>query len=157
MLFGLKENFRENEDMNFQKIQSIAIVYMFMLTRDYRLQGSGQIDFFNSYLFQNSNSYNQLKKLIFPAVWGATFRRGKVQQELIILALESLKYLEEELKGKKVTGLKLVTEEKFPLLFEWMALFSGSPLIKENQPDRDNQMPCPLGDLLHKRAFKISY
>ena len=78
-------------------------------------------------------------------------------------AKENLKYLEEELKGKKffggerigfadialgwlahdegvleeVAGMKLIAEDEFPLLSEWKRTFADAPIIKENWPPRD--------------------
>ncbi|KAI8022929.1 hypothetical protein LOK49_LG03G03457 [Camellia lanceoleosa] len=77
--------------------------------------------------------------------------------------MENLKYIEGQLKGnkffgretigytdiafgwmtnllsvfKKVTEIKLLDEEKFPLLSAWLQNFSDVLLIKENWPPRD--------------------
>ena len=76
----------------------------------------------------------------------------------MVPALENLKFLEEELKGKKffggetigfvdlalgwlgnlisileeIVGLKVVDGEKFPLLSAWMQDFADAPIIKDN-------------------------
>ncbi|CAL5331012.1 unnamed protein product [Camellia sinensis] len=89
--------------------------------------------------------------------------KGKEQEEAIPQVMENLKYIEEQLKGNKffggetigytdiafgwtanllsvfeeVTGIKLLDEEKFPLLSAWMRNFSDVPVIKENWPPRD--------------------
>ncbi|XP_062022859.1 probable glutathione S-transferase [Rosa rugosa] len=88
---------------------------------------------------------------------------GKEQEEAIVKAKENLKYLEEELKGKKffggeqigftdialgwlahhenvfeeVANVKLIVEDEFPLLSEWQKTFTDVPMIKENWPPRD--------------------
>ncbi|THG21537.1 hypothetical protein TEA_029088 [Camellia sinensis var. sinensis] len=85
------------------------------------------------------------------------------EKEAIPQVMENLKYIEEQLKGNKffggetigytdiafgwtanllsvfeeVTGIKLLDEEKFPLLSAWMRNFSDVPVIKENWPPRD--------------------
>ncbi|EXB70648.1 putative glutathione S-transferase [Morus notabilis] len=100
---------------------------------------------------------------VLPAIWEAFTKQGKEQEEALSTAVENLKYLEEELKGKKlfggeeiglvdialgwlanlvsvfeeITGLKLIPEEKFPLLFNWMQVFADIPVIKESWPPRD--------------------
>lgn len=77
--------------------------------------------------------------------------------------MESLKWLEEELKGKKlfggdeigfldialgwlanmvsvieeITDVKLIDQEKLPLLSNWTQVFANLPVIKENLPPRD--------------------
>ncbi|CAL5382402.1 unnamed protein product [Camellia sinensis] len=89
--------------------------------------------------------------------------KGKEQEAAIPQVMENLKYIEEQLKGNKffggetigytdiafgwtanllsvfeeVTGIKLLDEEKFPLLSAWMRNFSDVPVIKENWPPRD--------------------
>ena len=98
-----------------------------------------------------------------PSVWGGFKKQGKEQEEAYSIAAENLKWLEEELKGKKlfggdeigfldialgwlanvvslteeVTGAKLIDQEKFPLLSTWMRVFADLPVIKENWPPRD--------------------
>lgn len=99
-----------------------------------------------------------------PSIWEAfTKRAGKEQEEAHSKAVEKLKWLEEELKGKKlfggeeigvvdivmgwlanlvsifeeITGLKLIEEDKFPRLAAWTEAFSEIPVVKENWPPRD--------------------
>ncbi|XP_059651014.1 glutathione transferase GST 23-like [Cornus florida] len=100
---------------------------------------------------------------LMPSVWQVFLKQGKEQEEAIAPAIENLKFLEEELKGKKffggesigfldltlgwmanlvsvleeVTGLKLIDEENFPLLSAWMENFSDHPIIEENWPPHD--------------------
>ncbi|KAK9911476.1 hypothetical protein M0R45_035384 [Rubus argutus] len=100
---------------------------------------------------------------VFPPVLDVLRNEGKEQEEGIVKAKESLKYLEEELKGKKffggekigfadialgwlahhenvfeeVTGITLIAEDEFPLLSEWRKTFPDAPVIKENWPPRD--------------------
>ncbi|CAK7340353.1 unnamed protein product [Dovyalis caffra] len=102
-------------------------------------------------------------KVFQSVAWGVFLKEGKEQEEGIPAALENLKYLEDELKGKKffggetigladlalgwlayyldifeeVTGLKLLDEEKFPSLAAWKQEFANAPIIHENWPDRD--------------------
>ncbi|EXB70647.1 hypothetical protein L484_023832 [Morus notabilis] len=38
---------------------------------------------------------------------------------------------------EEITGLKLIPEEKFPLLSTWMQVFADIPVIKESWPPRD--------------------
>ncbi|XP_004133937.1 probable glutathione S-transferase [Cucumis sativus] len=89
--------------------------------------------------------------------------QGKVREEGVEEAMENLKHLEEELKGKRffggeaigfvdiavgwlanivsvmeeVVGLELITEERFPLLSKWTKEFAAAPIINENWPPRD--------------------
>ncbi|KAK2991835.1 hypothetical protein RJ640_025741 [Escallonia rubra] len=100
---------------------------------------------------------------VLPSVWHAYFKQGKEQEEATATAMENLKLLEEQLKGKKffggetigyldlavgwmanlvsileeVVGLKVIDEEKNPLLSTWMQDFSDVPVIKENWPPRE--------------------
>ncbi|EEF38365.1 glutathione s-transferase, putative [Ricinus communis] len=100
---------------------------------------------------------------VLPSIWYVFIKKGKEQEDAIPEALENLKILEEELRGKKffggekigfvdlafgwlantlsvleeVVGLKLIDEMKFPLLAGWMIEFSDSPVIKESWPPRD--------------------
>ncbi|XP_057998878.1 probable glutathione S-transferase [Hevea brasiliensis] len=90
-------------------------------------------------------------------------KQGKQQEEAIVSTIENLKYLEEELKGKKffggetiglvdialgwlachfnvveeIIGVKLIEQQKFPLLVAWMQEFSNIPTIQESWPPRD--------------------
>ncbi|KAJ9680201.1 hypothetical protein PVL29_019489 [Vitis rotundifolia] len=90
----------------------------------------------------------------------------KEQEEAIVPAIETLKFLEEELMGKKffggetirfadlalgrlanlisileeIVGLKVVDGEKFPLLSSWMQDFADAPIIKDNWPPRDRMI-----------------
>ncbi|RVW21288.1 putative glutathione S-transferase [Vitis vinifera] len=92
--------------------------------------------------------------------------KGKEQEEAMVEAMENLQFLEEELRGKKffggerigfvdlalgwlanlisiledVAGLKIVGEDKFPLLSTWMKDFADSPIIKDNWPPRDKMI-----------------
>ncbi|KAA8515754.1 hypothetical protein F0562_018635 [Nyssa sinensis] len=100
---------------------------------------------------------------IAPSIFHAFVSQGKEQEEAIAPVMENLKFIEEELKGKKffggetigfvdlalgwianlisvleeIIGLKFIEAEKFPLLVEWIENFSDVPVIKENWPPRD--------------------
>ena len=94
---------------------------------------------------------------------GVLLKEGKEQEEGVAASMENLKYLEEEIRGKKffggetigladialgwlahyldifeeIVGLKLIDQEKFPCLAAWKQEFANAPIIHENWPDRD--------------------
>ncbi|RWR75767.1 putative glutathione S-transferase [Cinnamomum micranthum f. kanehirae] len=98
-----------------------------------------------------------------PAVWRVFTTQGKEREEAIAPALECLKTLEEWLVGKKyfngetlgfadivlawianlvgifeeVMELKMVTEERFPLLCAWIENLTNAPVINTIWPPRD--------------------
>ena len=98
-----------------------------------------------------------------PSVWGGFKKQGKEQEEAYSIAAENLKWLEEELKGKKlfggdeigladialgwlanmisvieeITDVKLIDQQKLPLLSAWTQNFAELPVIKETWPPRD--------------------
>nr|WQA41637.1 glutathione S-transferase [Salix lindleyana] len=98
------------------------------------------------------------------SIWlGVLLKEGKEQEEGVSATLEYLKYLEEEIRGKKffggetigladialgwlayhleifeeILGLKLIDQEKLPSLAAWKQEFANAPIIRENWPDRD--------------------
>ena len=99
---------------------------------------------------------------LLPSIWGAFTKEGKELEEAIAASMENLKFVEEELKGKKffggekigladlvfgwlansicvfeeVTGFKII-DERFPLLLAWMKEFLELPIIKDNWPPHD--------------------
>lgn len=101
-----------------------------------------------------------------PSVFKVFISQGEVQEEAIGPLNQNLKLLEEQLEGKRFFGgerigfldlalgwmanlisileeiidLKLVEEEKFPLLSEWMSNFYDEPVIKELWPPRDKMI-----------------
>ncbi|KAK6919839.1 Glutathione S-transferase, C-terminal [Dillenia turbinata] len=103
---------------------------------------------------------------VLPSIWGVFTQEGKAQEELLGQAMENLKLLEEQLEGKvffggekigladialgwlanlicvleEVSGLELITQEKFPLLFGWMQNFAAIPMIKESFPPHDKMI-----------------
>ncbi|XP_059599174.1 probable glutathione S-transferase isoform X1 [Vitis vinifera] len=105
-------------------------------------------------------------KVFTSIFWGVFVKEGKEQEEAMVEAMENLQFLEEELRGKKffggerigfvdlalgwlanlisiledVAGLKIVGEDKFPLLSTWMKDFADSPIIKDNWPPRDKMI-----------------
>lgn len=92
-------------------------------------------------------------------------KQGK-DQEALQEAMENLKFLEENLKGKKFFGgekigyldialgwlanlislleeiidIKIIDKERFPLLFGWIQEFSQAPIIKESWPPHDKML-----------------
>ncbi|KAK3198318.1 hypothetical protein Dsin_021733 [Dipteronia sinensis] len=100
---------------------------------------------------------------VLPSVWVAYLKQGKEQEEATVSALENLKYIEQELRGKKffggesigfldlvlgwlaiyvnvledATGLNMITQDTFPCLLEWIQSFTDLPLIQENHPPKD--------------------
>ncbi|XP_059456616.1 glutathione transferase GST 23-like [Corylus avellana] len=101
--------------------------------------------------------------MVVPSIWNAFIKQGKEQEEAMVTAQGNLKYLEEELRGKKffggekigfvdlafgwlanlvgvleeLKGLTLIEHEKHPLLLAWIQNFMDAPIIKENWPPRD--------------------
>nr|QCY50343.1 glutathione S-transferase [Salix babylonica] len=98
------------------------------------------------------------------SIWSdVLMKEGKEQEEGVSASMENLKYLEEEIRGKKffggetigladialgwlayhlvifeeTLGLKLIDQEKFPSLAAWEQEFANAPIIRENWPDRD--------------------
>ncbi|KDP42500.1 hypothetical protein JCGZ_00297 [Jatropha curcas] len=102
-------------------------------------------------------------KVFQSIVYGIFLKQGKEQEEAIPLAIENLKHLEKELRGKKffggekiglldlalgwlahhngvfeeILGFKLIDQQKFPLLVQWIQEFANAPVIQENWPPRD--------------------
>ncbi|CAK9175657.1 unnamed protein product [Ilex paraguariensis] len=100
---------------------------------------------------------------LLPSVWQTFIKQGTKQEEAIDPAMENLKLVEEQLKGKiffggekidfldlafgwianfisvlqEVTGQKVIDSEKFPLLSAWMEKFSDDPVINECGQPRD--------------------
>lgn len=97
------------------------------------------------------------------AVWRVFTTQGKEQEEAIVEAMDCLKTLEEWLKGKKyfngetigfadimlgwianlvrveeiLLDLKMIDEERFPLLFTWTENLLNLPSIKNTWPPQD--------------------
>ncbi|RWR75770.1 Glutathione transferase GST 23 [Cinnamomum micranthum f. kanehirae] len=97
------------------------------------------------------------------ALWRVVTTQGKEQEEAISTSMECLKTLEEWLKGKKyfngdsigyadimlgwianlvrvveeILEMKLIDEERFPLLFAWIENLSNLPAIKDSWPPHD--------------------
>ncbi|KAI8545632.1 hypothetical protein RHMOL_Rhmol07G0054900 [Rhododendron molle] len=100
---------------------------------------------------------------LFESVFDVLVTGGKEQEEAVLRVMENLKYIEEELKGKKffggatigftdialcwtanllgiieeVTGIKFVDAEKFPQISQWILNFCDVPVIEANWPPRD--------------------
>ncbi|XP_073134603.1 probable glutathione S-transferase [Henckelia pumila] len=99
-----------------------------------------------------------------PAMWKACSSTGEEQEKGKEEAQELLKFLENELKGKKffggadsiglvdiaansvgywyviiaeLVGLKIITTEKFPNLCRWIDEYVNSSSVKEHLPDRE--------------------
>ncbi|KAH9706651.1 glutathione S-transferase C-terminal domain containing protein expressed [Citrus sinensis] len=103
------------------------------------------------------------KVRVSPSMWGVFIKQGKEREEAFDQVFENLKFLEEELKGKKffggekigfadlalgwiaervcvleeIIGVKIVEEEKFPLVSAWMQEFVKVPIIKESLPPHE--------------------
>ncbi|XP_073060537.1 glutathione transferase GST 23-like [Primulina eburnea] len=103
---------------------------------------------------------------VMPSIWRVFISQGKEQEEAVTSAVENLKLLEDQLKGKKFFGgdtigyldiafgwmansisileeiaeLTLLDAEIFPLLSAWMNNFSDNPTIKESWPPRDRMV-----------------
>ncbi|XP_065872036.1 probable glutathione S-transferase [Euphorbia lathyris] len=99
-------------------------------------------------------------KVLQTIAFGIVGKEGKEQEEAVCEARENLKYVEEELKGNKffggdqigivdlalgwlgyyiavfeeVVGFKIIDQQKFPFLTEWMKEFASLPFIKETWP-----------------------
>ncbi|CAN1275544.1 Glutathione S-transferase U8 [Linum perenne] len=95
--------------------------------------------------------------------WVGTLRGGAERERVALLEMLHLKTLEDELKNKRffggegigivdiaanffgywieviqeVTGLELVTKDKFPVLCNWIDEFVGNSVVKEILPPKD--------------------
>ncbi|XP_050208805.1 probable glutathione S-transferase [Mercurialis annua] len=102
-------------------------------------------------------------KVLKSAFYDTFVKQGKEQEEGIASTMENLKYLEDELVGKtyfggekiglvdlslgwvacfisvweEIIGLKIIDQEKFPLVAQWIQEFSNDPIIQQNWPSRD--------------------
>ncbi|WCJ27702.1 Glutathione S-transferase family protein [Euphorbia peplus] len=100
---------------------------------------------------------------IISSIWRMFTKQGKEQEEAHAEVIENLKYLEEELKGKKffggdeigyldvalgwltnlvpvsehILGFKVIDKLQFPCLAAWMEDFTSVPFVKESLPPRD--------------------
>ncbi|KAJ4721425.1 putative Glutathione s-transferase [Melia azedarach] len=98
-----------------------------------------------------------------PSIKSLLGKQGKEVEEASVEAGENLKFLEEELKGKKffggekiglldlalgwlvnlipvleeIIGVTIIDKQKFPLLSAWMEEFAEAPIIKESWPPHD--------------------
>ncbi|KAH8491467.1 hypothetical protein H0E87_023557 [Populus deltoides] len=100
---------------------------------------------------------------VMPSIWEA-FIKGREEEECAFAPVfENLKFLEEELKGKQFFGgerigivdiafgwlanlvpvfeeihaVKMIDEERFPLLYAWMQEFSKAPVIADCWPPHE--------------------
>lgn len=100
---------------------------------------------------------------VLSSIWSAFTNEGKEQEDAIGQAIENLKFLEEQLKGKKffggekigftdlalgwlanlvrvfeeIIGVKIIDHERFPSLLAWTQEFAEAPIIKESWPPHD--------------------
>ncbi|KAK7390468.1 hypothetical protein VNO78_25774 [Psophocarpus tetragonolobus] len=100
---------------------------------------------------------------ILPAIWNACWSDENGREKAVEEALEALKILQEALQEKKffggeniglvdiaanfigywvailqeISGLELLTDQKFPKLYKWSQEFINHPVIKEGLPPRD--------------------
>ncbi|KAL8504735.1 hypothetical protein ACS0TY_016060 [Phlomoides rotata] len=98
-----------------------------------------------------------------PPLWKACWSKGEEREKAKEEALESLKILENEIKGKKffggnkigildvtadffaygipileeLTKVKLLTEDEFPCLLKWVSNYCNDPFVKEYFPVDD--------------------
>ncbi|XP_073291369.1 glutathione transferase GST 23-like [Primulina huaijiensis] len=103
---------------------------------------------------------------VMPSIWRVFISQGKEQEEAVTSAMENLKLVEDQLKGKKFFGgdtigyldiafgwmansisileeiaeLTLLDAEIFLLLSAWMNNFSDNPTIKESWPPHDRMI-----------------
>ncbi|GMN48566.1 hypothetical protein TIFTF001_017718 [Ficus carica] len=77
---------------------------------------------------------------VLPSMWEAFKKQGKEQEEALSRSVENLKFLEEELKGKKLFGGKEIGLVDIAL--GWLAnlVFADSPVIKESWQPRDKMV-----------------
>ncbi|KAH6806908.1 glutathione S-transferase TAU 8 [Perilla frutescens var. frutescens] len=97
------------------------------------------------------------------AAWRACWSVGEEREKLKEEAIDGLKFLEEEIKGKKffggdnvglvdfvadffahwflilqeLAGLEILTQDKFPNLWKWINEYCNDNFIKENLPNKD--------------------
>ncbi|XP_065854361.1 glutathione transferase GST 23-like [Euphorbia lathyris] len=100
---------------------------------------------------------------VMSSIWRMFTKQGKEQEEAHGEVIENLKYLEEELKGKRffggdeigyvdvalgwltnlipvsedILGFKVVDKQVFPSLSAWMDEFTSVPFVKESLPPHD--------------------
>ncbi|KAH6798186.1 glutathione S-transferase TAU 8 [Perilla frutescens var. hirtella] len=98
-----------------------------------------------------------------PAAWRVCWSAGEEREKAKEEAIEGLKFLEEEIEGKKffggdsigvvdivanffahwflilqeLAGLEILSEEKFPNLWKWVNEYCNDNFLKENLPDKD--------------------
>ncbi|CAN1770143.1 Glutathione S-transferase U8 [Linum perenne] len=113
----------------------------------------------NHHIFPHDPYEKACMEGIWKILWCKEEERGRLTEE----ALQQLKTLEDELKNKRffggegigivdiagnffgywieviqeVTGLELVTKEKFPVLCNWIDEFVGNSVVKEILPPKD--------------------
>ncbi|KAK1279081.1 hypothetical protein QJS04_geneDACA003473 [Acorus gramineus] len=101
-----------------------------------------------------------------PAIWSVFIKQGKEHEEAMVSAMECLKTLEEQLKGKRffggetagftdislgwianmvgilteITELSMIDKENFPLLSSWIENFSNLPQIEGSFPPQDKMV-----------------
>lgn len=106
------------------------------------------------------------EKQVLLSIWSVFTSQGKDQEEAMTQAAGNLKFLEEQLKGKKFFGgdtigyldialgwmanlisileeiadLKVIDAETFPCLSAWLNNFADDPVIKECWPPRDKMI-----------------
>ncbi|KAK8532176.1 hypothetical protein V6N12_053622 [Hibiscus sabdariffa] len=115
---------------------------------------------------------------LLPAIWRVFVTQGKEREEAMEASLENLKFVEEELEGKRffggdkigladlafgwfanligvlqqLTGLKLI-DDRFPLLSAWIQEFSETQIIKDNWPSHDK--PLVMYQALYHRFHPL--
>ncbi|KAH9661661.1 glutathione S-transferase U2 [Citrus sinensis] len=78
--------------------------------------------------------------------WKANFGEGKEREVAIEEFAEQMKFLENELNGKDffvrqdALGIEAFTQEKFPVLFKWIANITKIDLVNECRPPREKHL-----------------
>ncbi|KAK1294185.1 hypothetical protein QJS10_CPA16g01313 [Acorus calamus] len=126
---------------------------------------AGFVDLVAGWMAHWLSIVEEVKKVkCMPAIWSVFIKQGKEHEEAMVSAMECLKTLEEQLKGKRffggerftdislgwianmveilteITELSMIDKENFPLLSSWIEKFSNLPQIKGSFPPQDKMV-----------------